>query len=147
MEKVCVRCREMKKIDAVEVTIKIHGLTYSTQVAARTCRACRGKHIDPNELAAFKTGMAMRFVERGRLTGRSFAYCRKVLRLGSTYLAQHLNISNECLLALEDKEIFVPAAMHDDMARRVRRTFKALAFVPRFALEEEPTSSVRMMDI
>ncbi|MBI5654948.1 hypothetical protein HZC53_04850 [Candidatus Uhrbacteria bacterium] len=137
MPQVCPSCKNPFVRTAVEVTVKVRRLTYSAFVQGRTCQRCRETRIDPNELTAFKVGMAMRAVDRGRLTGRTFSYCRKALHLSAAEVARSFNISVECLLALEDTGIPVPIAMHRHMAERISQAFKALTFTPRFALDEE----------
>lgn len=137
MPQVCPSCKNAFVRTPVEVTVRVRRLTYTAFIQGRTCQRCRETRIDPSELAAFKVGMAMRAVDRGRLTGRTFSYCRKALRLSATEVARSLNISVECLLALEDVSIPVPAIMHQKMADRVSQVFKALTFTPRFALDEE----------
>lgn len=146
MEKVCARCRQKKEITGIDVRIRINHLTYSTSVATLTCPACLGKRVDPNELAAFKVGIAMRRVEGGRLTGISFGYCRKALRLALADVAQDLALSAESLLALEDKRFPVPFRMSDYMARLVREAFAALAFLPSLNLEESHRYSAKHLE-
>ena len=136
VEKTCAYCGRQMISDPLEVTVKIRGLVYLTFVPAQACPICRETKIDRNALGAFKIGMAMRAVETGGLTGRRHAYCRKALHIGSAELAGRLNISTECLLALEDTDTPVPDPMFAFLARRVRRHFKSLDFVPRIPLDK-----------
>lgn len=145
MDKICIHCGSKVGPDSIEITVKIRGLIYCTFVSGQTCQACRGRKVDPSALAAFKIGVAMRAIDSGRLTGRRHAYCRKALRLGVEDLARQLNLSVECLLALEDTDTPVPDKMFGHMARQVRRYFRSMSFVPRIPLDEEDFRSLRSL--
>lgn len=147
MRKVCARCGARDAQEKIEVSVKIRGLTYSTSVPATMCETCLVVKADPNELTAFRVGIAMRAVRHGRLTGRGLAFCRRAAQISPDGLAKRLNISAACLLGLEEKGFSVPAEIHGYVARRVRRVFKALKFVPRIALEEEACSNIGVMDV
>ncbi len=135
MRKNCTFCGTNDIAQDIEVTVRLHGLTYSTYVQGKSCGKCIGSKIDPNEHAAYMVGIAKRLVDGRPMTGRGLAYCRKAIRLSAEELAKQLNISAECLLSLEDSWIPVPREIHTKVRRNVGSVFKGLAFTPRIDLD------------
>lgn len=135
MRKNCTFCGTNDIAQDIEVTVRMRGLTYSTYVQGRFCGTCVGRKIDPNEFAAYTVGIAKRLVDTGPMTGRGLAFCRKAIRLTPEDLAKRLNISAECLLALEDSGIPVPREIYIKVRRNVRDVFDMMAFTPRIDLD------------
>jgi hypothetical protein len=145
MRIVCAHCGKKIGQPSIEITVKLRGLTYTTNVLGQTCLDCRKTKVDPSEHLAYKVSIAMRLVQRGRLAGREHAFCRRAIQVSLTEHAKYLGVSEECLDSLESSGSTVAHPVYEAMAKRVRHRFSTLAFVPRFPLDEEPRSS-KFMD-